>query len=172
MNIRPLAFVATTLVAVALLSGCTQPDTGSTMGERASSVRSAGHNSTDLAFAHEMIAHHEQAIALAERLLATDGIDPAVAHIAGAIRSGDASEIDVMSAWIEDWNVVVPQSERGRATDSRPLLEQLIDHQADAIRICRHELNEGKNSVALKLAQRIIDAQTIQISQLEGLLAR
>jgi len=186
MNHRYLAVAAATLTAIALLSGCAPPDHRATsLGQRGSSAQSAAYNGTDVAFATEMIDHHEQAIAIVDGALAAGGVEPAVADLAKAIRAADESEIGVMTAWLESWNVASADAERGRTvldgasragadrgTPSDVLLERMVDHQAAAIRICRHELDEGKNSVALKLAQRIIDARTAQLEQLERLLAR
>ena len=140
--------------------------------------QSAAYNAADLAFATEMIAHHRQAIAMAEDILDANGCATLRSpNVAEEIRIADASEIEVMTAWLESWDAGATRERgwaipgRGNAASER-IIQRMIDHQADAIRLCRHELNEGKNSVALKLAQRIIDARTKQIEKLEGLLAR
>ncbi len=186
MNHRLLAVAATTLTTIALLAACAPPDHRATsLGSRGSSAQSTAYNGTDLAFATEMIAHHQQAIVIVDSALSTGVAESAVADLAHTIRAADASEIDVMTAWLESWNATSADALRGRsipdgasrataksATAVDVFLQRMIDHQADAIRLCRHELNEGKNAVALKLAQRIIDARTAQIEQLEGLLAR
>ena len=51
----------------------------------------APHNDADVAFAEDMIPHHEQAIVMSDILLAKQGIDPRVVELAEQIKAGAGS---------------------------------------------------------------------------------
>lgn len=92
-----------TLVAALLLTGCVTinsdsgDDTGST----------SDHNSADVAFAQDMIPHHQQALLMAD--VAIEGAQTQeLRDLAERIKAAQAPEIDEMTSWLEAWGEDVP----------------------------------------------------------------
>ena len=54
---------------------------------------------------------------------------------------------------------------------SRLFLEQMIEHHRGAIDMAQDEVDDGQNSDAVSLAQKIIDTQTAEITTMEEILA-
>ena len=50
-------------------------------------------------------------------------------------------------------------------------LEQMIEHHRGAIDMAQDEVDDGQNSDAVSLAQKIIDTQTAEITTMEEILA-
>lgn len=69
-----------------------------------------GHNDADVSFAREMIAHHAQAITMANLTIGRDRLDPKVAKLAEQIRLAQTPEIDRMSRWLRRWHEPVPKT--------------------------------------------------------------
>ena len=61
------------------------------------------HNDADVMFAQHMIPHHQQAIEMADLLLAKDGINTQVSDLARQIKAAQAPEITRMSGWLAGW---------------------------------------------------------------------
>jgi len=53
----------------------------------------------------------------------------------------------------------------------RLFLEQMIEHHRGAIDMAQDEVDDGQNSDAVSLAQKIIDTQTAEITTMEEILA-
>lgn len=62
----------------------------------------AGHNAQDVSFAQLMIAHHRQAIAMAE-LAAGRSSNGQVKQLAANIKAAQSPEITLMTGWLKDW---------------------------------------------------------------------
>ena len=139
-------------------------------------------NSADEMFAMEMIAHHQQAIDMADVVLAKSGVNPVVLELATDIKAAQQPEIDLMTSWLTDWGVAVDGMNGmdhggGMMTDddmaaleaadgvaaSSLFLDQMIEHHEGAIAMAQTELDEGQNPDALELAQKIIKDQTAEI---------
>lgn len=86
---RRLAVIAAVLAALAL-SGC---------GGHEAATGRAG----DIAFAQNMIPHHEQALEMSALALATDA-SPEVTALAKEIQAAQDPEIVLMRKWLRDWN--------------------------------------------------------------------
>lgn len=180
---------ALTAIAVSLglaLSGCGGDDA-------ASGSDSTQFNDRDVAFAQDMIPHHQQAVMMAD--LAADATkDPAVAKLAREIQQAQEPEIETMQSWLVDWDAEVshemghndlahgetgmmsqPEISRlttasGRAFD-RLFLRLMIEHHEGAIEMARTEQSGGTNDDALALAERIGSTQAAEIERMESLLA-
>ncbi|MGV3714041.1 MAG: DUF305 domain-containing protein [Pseudolysinimonas sp.] len=158
-----------------------------------SSDPSAVFNNADETFAMGMIAHHEQAIEMADLLLAKEGVDERVINLALDIKDAQGPEIEQMNGWLDAWGIAMPGSDMGGmdhgsggmmsaedmaaleaasgADASRLFLEQMIQHHRGAIDMAQQELADGENPDALALAQGIVDAQTAEIARMQELLA-
>lgn len=196
MKIRAAATAALALTAVLALSGCgtgSGSDEGSMPGmDHGSSTQSADVNDADVMFASMMIVHHEQAIEMSDIVLAADGVDPAVVDLAQEIKAAQGPEIEQLESWLDEWGVS-PEDRDATGMDhgdgmmsdedlaalqaadgpeaSRLFLEQMIVHHEGAVEMAQAQVDDGSDTDAVELAQRIIDAQTGEIQVMNDLLA-
>jgi uncharacterized protein (DUF305 family) len=191
MKIRTIVF-STGLLAIALvLAGCTTSGGMGGMDHNSpppsESSSSAEFNDADVAFATNMIAHHQQAIEMADLVLAKSGIDDRVTRLAEDIKAAQGPEIITMTDWLTEWDQPTDHSgmdHGGMMSDddmaaledasgveaSRLFLEQMIEHHQGAIDMAQEEIETGSNADALALAQTIIDAQTAEIATMHDIL--
>lgn len=200
MNKKIPLVVSTGVLTLALaLTGCadnsTAPSGQTTSSPQSSSTSTA--NDADEMFVTMMIPHHQQAIDMADILLAKDGADSRVIELAEQIKAAQGPEIDTMLGWLEDWGVDYdPDSMDGMdhgsmggdgmmseedmtlledadaAEASRLFLEQMIMHHEGAVDMARTALDDAQNSDVLDLAQQVIDDQTAEIATMQELLAQ
>ncbi len=194
----PLA-VSTGILTLALaLSGCadnsTAPSSETTSPSQSSSASQA--TEADEMFVTMMIPHHQQAIEMADILLAKDGADPRVVELAEQIKAAQGPEIDGMLGWLEDWDVDYDPDSMGgmdhgsmggddgmmseedmtlledadAAEASRLFLEQMIVHHEGAVDMAQTALDDAQNPDVLDLAQQMIDDQTAEIAAMQELL--
>jgi uncharacterized protein (DUF305 family) len=195
MNTRSTLLVSSALALTVLLAGCsTGPVSGSNHSSSAPAANSTAtgpHNDADVAFALGMAAHHQQAIEMADMVLAKTGVDGKVTDLAKKIKAEQAPEITLMKSWLTAWgqstnssemsgmamNGMMSQSDMDAlksadgTTASTLFLTQMTQHHQGAIDMSNEELSTGKNAAALELAKNIISAQTTEISTMKQLLA-
>lgn len=194
MKIRAAATAALALSAVLALSGCATGAGEESMPgmDHGSSAPSADANEADAMFASMMIVHHEQAIEMSDIVLAADGVDPAVTELAQQIKAAQGPEIEQLQGWLTDWSISPDDEGAGgmdhgdgmmseddlaalQAADgpeaSRLFLEQMIVHHEGAVEMAQVQVDDGSNSDAVELAQKIIDAQTEEIQEMKTLLS-
>lgn len=151
------------------------------------------YNAADETFVTGMIPHHEQAVEMADILLDKDGVDDRVVALAERIKDAQQPEIDLMTSWLDEWGVdhdmggmdhgehggdgmmsdddmAALEAASGQEA-SALFLEQMIEHHEGAIEMSQQELDNGQNPDAVELAQQIIDAQTAEITEMQGLIA-
>ncbi|WP_175985448.1 DUF305 domain-containing protein [Microbacterium tenebrionis] len=200
MNKKIPLVVSTGVLTLALaLTGCadnsTAPSGQTTSSPQSSSASTA--TDADEMFVTMMIPHHQQAIDMADILLAKDGADSRVIELAEQIKAAQGPEIDTMLGWLEDLGVDYdPDSMDGMdhgsmggdgmmseedmtlledadaAEASRLFLEQMIMHHEGAVDMARTALDDAQNSDVLDLAQQVIDDQTAEIATMQELLAQ
>ena len=198
MKKLPLALGAGVFSLALVLTGCS--DASAPTGENTASSDTSSTvtaNDADEMFVTMMIPHHQQAIEMADIVLAKDGLDPAVAELAQQIKDAQAPEMERMLGWLDDWGVEYDpdgmggmdhgsmddsgdgmMSEEDMATleesdatqASRIFLEQMIVHHDGAVDMARTALGDGQNQDVLDLAQQVIDDQTAEISTMQDLL--
>jgi uncharacterized protein (DUF305 family) len=183
------AFASLTVALALVLAGCSAAVETDTAPES----NAADYNAADEMFVTGMIPHHEQAIEMAEILLGKDGVDDRVVALAARIQAAQQPEIDLMNSWLDEWGVDsdmgdmpgMDHGDDGMMSDddmaaleaasgedaSALFLEQMIEHHEGAIEMSQQELDNGENADAVDLAQQIIDAQTAEIAEMEGLLS-
>lgn len=76
-------------------------------GNEDGSDSAAGHNDADVAFAQQMIPHHQQAVEMAQ-LAETRAESPEVQDLAADIEAAQDPEIETMTGWLESWDEEVP----------------------------------------------------------------
>jgi uncharacterized protein (DUF305 family) len=192
-----------TLVATALivgaalgLSSCAgnTDDTEGGAGTEASSQ----FNDADVAFATDMIPHHQQAVQMAE-LAADQAGSEEVRQLAEEIEAAQGPEIETMTGWLDDWGQEAPSGSMGHgdmghgdasggmpgmmtademnmledaegAEFDRMFLEMMVRHHEGAIDMARTEQANGDNPEAIALAQQIETDQEAEIAKMKTLL--
>ncbi|MEO3759047.1 DUF305 domain-containing protein [Mycobacterium sp. B14F4] len=152
----------------------------------------AGFNADDVAFANNMIPHHEQAVELSD-LVPERTTDPEVKAIAEQISAAQEPEIRTMKVLLVQWNenpdagsgheghhstmqgmvdeatMTRLESLRGEEFDTL-WLESMISHHQGAIEMARAEIANGDNVDAKRLAQTIVDTQQAEIGKMKQML--
>ncbi|PYF97300.1 Uncharacterized conserved protein, DUF305 family [Georgenia satyanarayanai] len=174
-----------------------EPAAGTAAEETTGSATEAEdvHNDADTMFAQMMIVHHEGAIEMAD--LAVEKADSEeVRSLAERISAAQGPEIEKMTSWLEAWGEETSpmggmegmdhgdmdmegmsqeeamadlESLSGAEFDQR-FLELMIAHHRGAVDMAQEELDGGENPQALELAQKIIDDQQAEITEMEELL--
>jgi uncharacterized protein (DUF305 family) len=189
MNTRKLALATGALAALLLLTGCAAGPAMDGMDQQSNSPSdsTAPVNDADSDFAVNMIDHHQQAIDMADLLLAKEGVDDRVINLALAIKEAQGPEISTMTAWLDAWGQdIMPGMDHGGgmmsdddmsaleaatgAEATRLFLEQMIEHHQGAIDMAEREVTEGENPDAVALAGAIITDQTAEITVMQQLL--
>lgn len=201
MKKLPFALGASALTLGLVLTGCTA-QTPSPGGDTAPSTSAspATASAGDEMFVTMMIPHHQQAIDMADVVLAKDGLDPRVAELAQQVKDAQGPEIERMLGWLEDWGVEYDPEpmggmdhgstspdggdgmmseedmtalENADATEaSRLFLEQMIMHHEGAVEMARTALDDAQNPEVLALAEQVIGDQTVEIATMQDLLTK
>lgn len=190
MNTRTIALLSAALATTLALAGCSAGVTDASGGSSPSSSNSAessSANSADASFAMEMVAHHEQAVEMAQVVLDKSGVDPRVTELAQAIKDAQGPEIDTMNGWLDAWGAggsmdgmemggtmsdadMAALNSASGADASKLFLEQMTVHHQGAIEMAKTEVQTGQNADALALASKIIDDQTAEIALMKDIL--
>ena len=190
MKIRTIALLSGALATTLALAGCSMEGMdmgGGTSPSSSTSSESSSANNADITFAMQMVAHHEQAIEMAQMVLDKDGVDPRVTELAQNIKDAQGPEIDTMNGWLESWGAsgsMDGMDMGGTMSDAdmaalkaasgseanKLFLEQMTVHHEGAIDMAKIELQTGQNADALALAQKIVDDQTAEIARMKALL--
>jgi uncharacterized protein (DUF305 family) len=153
----------------------------------------AGNNSDDVAFAQGMIPHHAQAVEMA-KLVTARSTDAKVLDLAGRIQGAQDPEIQQLTAMLTRWGATPPASMPGMdhgsmsggtgmmTGDEMKHLEQvkgaefdrmwtamMIEHHQGAVEMAKTELAKGTSTEAKALAQKIVDAQQAEITEMRAL---
>lgn len=148
-------------------------------------------NAADVMFVQMMIPHHEQAIEMADLVLDTPGIDPAVITLATEIKAAQGPEIVQMEQWLDAWGQpsmpgghgghggmdgMLSDDELQRLADAegeeatRLFLEGMIEHHEGAIDMAEDVIDDGQNVAVRELADTIIVTQQAEIDLMRDLL--
>ena len=165
-----------------------------------STPAAAGHNADDIAFAQQMIPHHSQALDMA-KLVPSRSTNPKVIDLASRIEKAQDPEIKTMQGWLTSWGAGTSSTMPGMTGESMPgmdhgmpgmmpdadmqklgqakgaefdkmWLDMMIKHHQGAIDMAKTELEKGGSADAKALAQKIIDAQQAEITEMQGMLSK
>ena len=161
----------------------------------ASSEVSADHNDQDTTFAQMMIIHHEGAIEMSQ-LAIERAESPEVVALAERIAEAQGPEIEEMTAWLSAWGEDVSPGGHGGmdmggmdmngmsqeemmtqldgmsgADFDQAFLEAMIAHHEGAIEMSEQQVADGQNPDAVALAEKIIDDQRAEITEMREILA-
>ncbi|MCZ2805733.1 DUF305 domain-containing protein [Modestobacter sp. VKM Ac-2983] len=199
-SIRLVRLTGGLMAAVVVLAGCSDteqtPATGGSAADDSSADQSAEFNDVDVAFAQEMIPHHEGALMMSA--VAIDrASDPRVVDLAERIEAGQDPEIDLMTGWLEEWDQPLDESGHMGAMDhgsgdmggmdggmgmgmeqmpaagrdfDRMWLGAMIEHHEGAVEMAQTEVEDGRNAEAVDLARSISETQTQEIEEMRQLL--
>jgi uncharacterized protein (DUF305 family) len=189
-----LAFAGVAPLGLAACSDSSMP--GMDHGSMPSSMpHGAGFNTADVQFAQMMIPHHAQAIQMAE-LATTRAADPEVKQLAANIKAAQQPEIDTMTGFLNTWSQPTAQAGGhdmpgmsgmpGMMSDAdiealnaasgldfdRRFTRMMIAHHNGAIQMSRDVQKNGTNPDVKRLGLMIEQAQTTEVTQLQGILDR
>jgi len=191
MKLRTIALVSSALLSSLLLAGCSNANSmgDMPMGESSSGSVTAPFNDADVDFAMNMVVHHTQAIEMADVLLSKEDVDATVVELAQNIKTAQGPEIDIMKSWLDAWgaggmagmdhgmgetmsegDMAALESATG-AEAGRLFLEQMMVHHQGAIEMARTEIQDGENTDATALAEKIISDQAAEIALMKEMLA-
>jgi uncharacterized protein (DUF305 family) len=191
-----LAALATAFV----VAGCTGPSSLDSHADHTQDATTpvisgppAGFDAYDVAFATQMIPHHQQAVDLSA-LVPERSTNPQVIQLAKTISAEQAPEIQTLKVFLVQWEAD-PDSDTGHngrgdmamngmvddATMQRLeslkgpefdtlWLQSMIGHHRGAIEMAKAEIANGANIDAKALAQGIVTTQQAEIDQMSKML--
>ena len=151
-------------------------------------------NSADVEFAQGMIAHHEQAIEMAEIALDPNvGASPEVIDLATRIKGAQDPEVELMTGWLtaagqpvamdmsdghdmSSMDGMMTAEQMGAmaamtgAEFDQMWLKMMIAHHEGAVAQSETVKAKGSNAGVLALADQIITAQQAEIAEMQALL--
>jgi uncharacterized protein (DUF305 family) len=187
---RIVAAVAALVVAAAVASCSGSPDRNTAPATQ--SNQQSDHNADDVAFARNMVPHHEQAIVLAQ-MVPTNTTNQQVFALSNRIIETQMPEIQAFRSWLMQWDdsqnsghdpgghgapmpgmvdqatISKLQTLTGPEFD-RLWLTSMIDHHRGAIAMSQDEIAHGKNPDVIYLARTVIAAQQAEIDQMKKML--
>ncbi len=201
MKLRRLAAPLTAIALTATLAACGSDDDSAasdsvavTETADASSTGEVTLNAADVEFAQGMIAHHEQAIEMAEIALdPATGASAEVVDLATRIQAAQDPEVELMTSWLTaagesvamdtsdghdmssmDGMMTADQMDEMAAMTGADFdqmwLEMMIAHHEGAISQSETVKADGSNADVLLLADQIITAQQAEIAEMQALL--
>jgi uncharacterized protein (DUF305 family) len=175
------------VAGMALTSACSGAGEHSDRGSAAVTKEEANpHKAADVTFARDMVAHHHQAIDLAN-LVFGRSTNQAVIGMANNISAQQLPEVAALTALLVQWNEDGGSSDQGMpgmvdpATMSKletltgaPFdklwLQSMISHHEGAITMSKAEIADGQNSDMIAMAKNIIAVQQAEIDQMKQIL--
>ena len=152
----------------------------------------AGYNADDVAFATNMIPHHQQAVDLSA-MVPDRCTNAGLVALADQISAAQQPEINVMNVFLVQWNEN-PDTNSGHAghgsttqgmVDAATMtkleslsseefdelwLASMISHHQGAIEMAKAEIANGDNVDAKTLANNIVTTQEAEIGQMKQML--
>jgi uncharacterized protein (DUF305 family) len=152
----------------------------------------AGYNADDVAFATNVIPHHQQAVDLSA-MVPDRSTNAELVALAEQISAAQQPEINVMKVFLVQWNEN-PDTNSGHAGHGNAMqgmvdqatmtkleslngqefdklwLESMIGHHQGAIEMAKAEIANGDNVDAKALAKNIVTTQEAEIGQMKQML--
>lgn len=192
-----LAVVLAAIAAALFLSSCNSSASDDhTNHEQADkpliTAEPAGVNADDVAFATNMIPHHQQAVEMSA-LVDNRTTNPELIELAGQISAAQGPEIETMKVFLVQWKedpdsgsehgghggAMAGMVDEATMTKLESLngaefdtlwLQSMIGHHQGAVEMAKAEIANGENVDAKRLAQTIIDTQQAEIGQMKQML--
>jgi uncharacterized protein (DUF305 family) len=196
MSPKVFRVAAAVVIFVASCSGPSTPErTGPPGPSPAHGSQSAEHNAADVAFAQGMIPHHRQAVDMAA-MVPSRSTNPDLLVMATHISSDQQAEILTMKGLLAQWGVQDGPSHENPMDHSGMHIAGMVDgatlnqiqslsgpsfdalwmtsmisHHQGAIAMAQNEIDQGRSSDAIELAEMIFSAQQREIAQMNHLLS-
>ncbi len=175
------------LCAALALVGCSGDDANTAPG----AALTDSHNESDVEFVQGMIPHHEQAVQMADMVVA-GMVTTELAALADRVRAAQQPEIDLMMSWLAEWGLErdphaghMMGSEHGMMSDDdmaaldaaegaefeRMWLDMMIKHHEGAVAMANDVLAAGVDPRVAALAEAVVEAQTAEIALMRQMLA-
>ncbi|HEX6351528.1 DUF305 domain-containing protein [Actinophytocola sp.] len=181
-------------VAAVTLTGCDgDNNAASTVDSTPTSTSSAdqsSHNEQDVTFAQGMVPHHQHGVDMA-KMAGEKATSASVKDLASRIGGAQDEEIQQMTGMLEQWGAPTTSGmEDGMSADEMGMMtpdemqqleqttgaafdrlwvELMIKHHQGAVNMARTELAQGENADAKALAQKILDVQEAEITEMRAL---
>jgi|JI10StandDraft_1071094.scaffolds.fasta_scaffold21009_7 uncharacterized protein (DUF305 family) len=110
--VRYTAGAAILTIALAGTAACSSSASSSPSASSSAGVVINGHNAQDMAFLTDMIAHHQQAIDMAQ-MVPSHTNNAKVTALAAQIEAAQGPEIAKMQTWLDEWNEGQPSASAG-----------------------------------------------------------
>jgi uncharacterized protein (DUF305 family) len=194
---RRVAAALAALTVALFMSSCSSPASdGHTGHEHADEPvitgQPAGYNADDVAFATNMIPHHQQAVDLSA-MVPDRSTNAGLVALAQQISAAQQPEINVMKVFLVQWNEN-PDTNSGHAGHGNAMqgmvdaatmtklesltgaefdklwLESMIGHHQGAIEMAKAEIANGDNVDAKNLAKNIVTTQEAEIGQMKQMV--
>jgi uncharacterized protein (DUF305 family) len=192
--------IAAGLAAVAaalFVSSCSSPASDGHAGhehadEPVITGQPAGFNADDVAFATNMIPHHQQAVDLSA-MVPDRSTNAALIALAQKISAAQQPEINVMKVFLVQWNEN-PDTNSGHAGHGNAMqgmvdaatmtklqsltgaefdklwLQSMIGHHQGAIEMAKAEIANGDNVDAKNVAKNIVTTQEAELGQMKQMV--
>lgn len=182
--------ILTVLAVVVLLSACGGSKTQSSPGS--SQVNQPpSHNLADVAFAANMIPHHQQGLDLSA-MVPSHTTNADLIKLASGIAASQQPEIKTLKGFLVQWSARSDADTRGPAdTDMTGMVDQatmtklgslqgaefdklwlqsMISHHQGAIDMAKTEISNGVNTDAVTMAKHMVSMQQGEIDQMKKML--
>ena len=198
MRLRLLTAPMIIIALTATIAACGSDDTATSdsvaVTDASSETGEVTLNEADIEFAQGMIAHHEQAIEMAEVALdPATGASVEVVDLATRIQAAQDPEVELMTGWLTaagesvamdtsdghdmssmDGMMTADQMDEMAAMTGADFdqmwLEMMIAHHEGAISQSETVKADGSNADVLLLADQIITAQQAEITEMQAVL--
>jgi len=151
------AGVSTTSTPSEMMSGA-----GSAMMSAAPSAADGQHNAADLAFAQQMIVHHQGAIEMAE-LAPSRAASQQVKDLAVRIKSAQGPEIEQMQGWLITWAAAMPSSSGASSSEDSSGMDHGTFGMGNG-----GEMTSGGFTTAMSMPGMMSDADMQQLTAASG----
>jgi uncharacterized protein (DUF305 family) len=154
-------------------------------------TQSPTHNAADVAFAMNMVPHHQQAVEMAA-MVPSRTSNRELLLLAKHISVDQQAQIDTLRDWLGQWGEQLPPDHMGHAgmtgegmVDGATMdklgtlrdapfdvlwLESMIRHHQGAVAMAKPEIEHGWNPKAVKMAKIIVDWQQLEIGRMHAML--
>jgi uncharacterized protein (DUF305 family) len=183
-----LAVLVLALTVIAAMTSCGH--SGSARIEQP-----APHNAADVAFARNMLPHHQQGVELAA-MVQTRTANPDLRVIAAHIAADQQAEIRTLNLLLAQWHEQAhPEGGDHAGHEQMPMVgmvdqhtmdklqsldgaafdtlwaQSMIKHHQGAVRMAQEEINHGQSADAIHVAELIVEAQQREIAIMTHLIS-
>ncbi|MFD2419646.1 DUF305 domain-containing protein [Amycolatopsis pigmentata] len=200
MNKTAAGLAAAITTSALILGGCSggaqsSGDMGGmTMSGTTADASATAHDTTDVVFTQQMIAHHQQGQDMVA-LASSHASDPRVKALASKIDQAQGAQVTAMRGWLVKWGVTTPsgtmtampgmegmpgmgsmnlmsdsdmrqlRQAQGAAFD-KLFVRMMTAHHESGVGMARGEVAAGTSAQAKALAQNIITDETAEIDEM------